>query len=146
MADLSVRVRLVEGSTLLATARSHGVVIDRPTEKGGADLGFLGGDLLLASEGGCLLSNLVAAAQARGISLDRVDVTVRGVPAEQPARFAEVIVEVDMEAAAGPEELDKLLTIAERGCIVSNTLRGGSALTVRRRSTGGSAVAAAAGG
>ncbi len=78
MADLSVRVRLVEGSTSLATARSHGVVIDRPKEKGGADLSFLSGELLLASEGDCLLSNLIAAAQARGIALHRVDVTVRG--------------------------------------------------------------------
>ncbi|MDP9369486.1 MAG: OsmC family protein [Chloroflexota bacterium] len=133
MADLAVRVRLVEGSTSLATARSHGVVIDRPTDKGGGDLGFLGGELLLASEGGCPLSNLVAAAQARGIRLHQVDVTVRGIPADHPPRFAEVLVEVAMEADASPEDLDTLLTVAERGCIVSNTLRGGTMLTVRRR-------------
>ncbi len=69
-----------------------------------------------------------------------VDVTARGVPAEQPPRFAEVLVEVAMEADAGCEELDKLLTVPERECIVSNTIRGGTMLTIRRRTTAGSPV------
>ena len=140
MAELSVRVQLVEGSTSLATSRSHSVVVDRPAEKGGADLGFLGGELFLAGEGGCLLSTLVAAARGRDIALRRAEVQVRGIQAEHPPRFSEVVVEVELEADAGEEELDKLVLIAERGCIVSNTIRAGTPLTVRRR---GAAPAAA---
>jgi putative redox protein len=74
VATLDVRVQLVEGSVSLASGRGHAVVIDRPVDKGGSDLGFLGGELLLASEGGCFLSNLVAAARAREIVLHRVNV------------------------------------------------------------------------
>jgi putative redox protein len=136
MPELTVQVRLVEGSLSLGTARTHAVAIDRPTDKGGTDQGFLGGELLLVAEGGCFLSNLVAAARAREIALRRCLVAVRGVQADAPPRFAEVIVEVDAEADCPDEELDKLLRIAERGCIVSNTLRGGTSLVVRRAGGG----------
>ena len=132
MAELSVRVRLVEGSLSLATSRGHSVTIDRPHDKGGTDQGFLGGELVLAGEGGCFLSNLVAAARARSIDLRRAEVTVRGVQADNPPRFAEVVVAVQIEADAPVAEIDKLLTIAERSCIASNTLRSGTALSVRR--------------
>lgn len=130
--QLAVHVRLVEGSTSLATSRTHSVVVDRPIDKGGSDLGFLGGELFLAAEGGCYLSNLVAAARARDVVLHRVDIHVRGVQAEQPARFAEVFLDVQVEADAGDDEIARLLTIAERGCIVSNTIKAATPLTLRR--------------
>ena len=133
MAELTATVRLVDGSLSLATARTHAVAIDRPTDKGGTDQGFLGGELLLVAEGGCFLSNLVAAARAREIVLHRVEATVRGVQADAPPRFVAVQVEVDLVADASADELDKLLQIAERACIVSNTLRDGTSLSVRRR-------------
>lgn len=132
MATLDVRVRMVEGAMSVASGRGHAVVIDRPVEKGGTDLGFLGGELLLASEGGCFLSNLVAAAKARGITLDRVNVMVRGTQADAPPRFSAVALEVEIVSDAAADEIAKLLQIAERGCIVSNTLRQGTELTVTR--------------
>ncbi|MGI8644143.1 MAG: OsmC family protein [Thermomicrobiales bacterium] len=132
MATLDVRVRMVEGSMSVASGRGHAVVVDRPVDKGGTDLGFLGGELLLASEGGCFLSNLVAAAKAREIRLDRVDVMVRGTQADAPPRFAAIALDVVIESDASDEEIAKLLQIAERGCIVSNTLRQGTELTVAR--------------
>lgn len=116
----------------VASGRGHAVVVDRPVDKGGTDLGFLGGELLLASEGGCFLSNLVAAAKAREIRLDRVDVMVRGTQADAPPRFAAIALDVAIESDASDEEIAKLLQIAERGCIVSNTLRQGTELTVAR--------------
>jgi len=136
VAELSARVRLVEGTTSLASSRSHSVAVDRPADKGGSDLGFLGGELFLAGEGGCFLSNVAAAARARGITLRRAEVLVRGVQAEAPPRFSAVQLEVELEADASAEELDKLLLVAERGCIVSNTLKAGTQLTVRRRGAG----------
>jgi putative redox protein len=123
---------MVEGSMSVASGRGHAVVVDRPVDKGGTDLGFLGGELLLASEGGCFLSNLVAAAKAREIRLDRVDVMVRGTQADAPPRFAAIALDVAIESDASDEEIAKLLQIAERGCIVSNTLRQGTELTVAR--------------
>lgn len=137
MATLDVRVQLVEGSTSLASGRGHAVVIDRPKDKGGSDLGFLGGELLLASEGGCFLSNLVAAARARDITLHRVIVAVRGTQADAPPRFSDIAIDVDIDTDAPADEITKLLQIAERGCIVSNTLRQGTALAVTRKAVAG---------
>ncbi|MDP9473535.1 MAG: OsmC family protein [Chloroflexota bacterium] len=90
--------------------------------------------MLLASQEGCLFSHLVAAAQARGIALPRVNMTVREMPAGHPSRFTRVMVAVEMEGEAGMEELDNPLTMAERGYIVSNTLRGSTTLTAPCRS------------
>jgi putative redox protein len=134
MAELTATIHLVDGSLSLGSARSHSVAVDRPIDRGGSDRGFLGGELLLVAEGGCFLSNLVAAARAREIALRRCVVTVRGVQADAPPRFAEVHVEVDAAADCAGEELDKLLQIAERGCIVSNTLRNGTKLVISRAS------------
>lgn len=134
MADnaLSVDVRLVEGSTSLATGRTHSVVVDRPIEKGGNDLGFLGGELLLAAQGGCYLSNLVAAARGRNITLRRAVARVSGKLADHPPHFGEITVELDLEADTTDEDLARLMTIAERGCIVTNTLKASTPLVVRR--------------
>ncbi|MDP9473890.1 MAG: hypothetical protein M3Q71_25060 [Chloroflexota bacterium] len=73
-------------------------------------------------------------AQARGIALAGVDMTLQGMRSAYPPRCAEVIVELKTEADAGTEELDRPLTVAERGYIVFNTLRGSTTLTVPCRS------------
>lgn len=137
MATLDVRVQLVEGSVSLASGRGHAVVIDRPVDKGGSDLGFLGGELLLASEGGCFLSNLVAAARAREIVLHRVNVIVRGTQADAPPRFSEIALDVEIDSDTTDDEIAKLLQISERACIVSNTLRAGTELVVTRKAVTG---------
>ena len=134
MAGAEVRVRLVEGTTGLISARSHALVVDRTSERGGGDLGFTGGELLLAAQGGCFLTTLAGAAQARGITLHRVDLTVRAERDSHQNRYSGVTIEVDLEADATDAEIEKLLVIAENGCTVSNTLRAGAAIAVRQRS------------
>lgn len=106
-----------------AHIRNHSVVMDRPTEKGGEDQGPMGGETLLAALGGCFMSNLVAAAAARDIDLGEVDVAITGQLDGTPPVFNAI----DM-AVTGPahiDDLEKLVTIAERGCIASNTLKQG---------------------
>jgi putative redox protein len=133
MSNTEVRVRLVEGFTGMVSARTHTVTVDRRVERGGADLGFTGGELLLAALGGCFLTTLAGAAEARGIVLHRVDVAVRSVEAQGPARYTDVTIDADVDADAPDEEIDKLLVIAERGCTVSNTLKSGAVVAVKRR-------------
>ncbi len=60
--------------------------------------------------------------------------TVREMLAGHPSRFTRVMVEVEMGTSAGMEELDNPLTVAERGYIVSNTLRGSTTLMAPCRS------------
>ena len=102
---------------------THQVMIDRPVSKDGADMGPMGGQLFLASVGGCFMSNLLAAIRARNSNISEVHTEVIGTIADSPARFEalELIVTAD-----GPdrEALSRLVEIADRGCIMMNTLRG----------------------
>jgi putative redox protein len=138
MGELSASVTLVEGTTSVASSRTHSVVVDRQLEKGGRDLGFQGGELLLAGQGGCFLSNLVAAARARNVALGRVSVLVTGEAADAPARFSRIrlAVSFDETSRISREEAAHLLTIAERSCIVTNTLKAATPVEVHMSNEG----------
>jgi putative redox protein len=120
---MKIQVRQVSASTSEATFRTHHVLIDRPVEKGGTDRGPMGGDLFLASLGGCFMSNLLAAIRARGEQISDAHLEVIGTIAESPARFSALELYVTADGA-NPELLEKLVEIADRGCIMMNTLRG----------------------
>jgi len=68
------------------------------------------------------MSNLLAAIKARGEDVSNVQTEVVGTLADSPARFASIEVSVIAENAS-PEVLERLVTIADRGCIMMNTLR-----------------------
>jgi putative redox protein len=123
MTTMKIQVRQVSASTSEATFRTHHVLIDRPVEKGGTDRGPMGGDLFLASVGGCFMSNLLAAIRARGEQISDAHLEVIGTIAESPARFSALELYVTADGA-NPELLEKLVEIADRGCIMMNTLRG----------------------
>jgi putative redox protein len=123
MTRIRIQVRQVSASTSEATLRTHHVLIDRPVEKGGTDRGPMGGDLFLASVGGCFMSNLLAAIRARGEQISDAHLEVIGTIAESPARFSALELYVTADGA-NPELLEKLVEIADRGCIMMNTLRG----------------------
>jgi putative redox protein len=123
MTRMKIEVRQVSASTSEATLRTHHVLIDRPIEKGGTDRGPMGGDLFLASVGGCFMSNLLAAIRARGEQISDARLEVIGTIAESPARFSALELYVTADGA-NPELLEKLVEIADRGCIMMNTLRG----------------------
>jgi len=120
---MKIQVRQVSASTSEATLRTHHVLIDRPVEKGGTDRGPMGGDLFLASVGGCFMSNLLAAIRARGEQVSDAHLEVIGTIAESPARFSALDLYVTADSA-NPELLERLVEIADRGCLMMNTLRG----------------------
>jgi putative redox protein len=126
---VSVEIEQVGPSTGQATARTHTVFVDRPTDKGGHDRGPLGGEYLLVSLGGCFLSTLLAAVKTRGADVSNVRVSVAGTIGGVPERFESMAVRVNA-AYKDKDEMRKLLTIAERGCLVTNTLRDAVALSL----------------
>lgn len=119
---MEVQVEQIGPTTGQGTARTHSVVIDRPVEKGGADRGPMGGELMLLALGGCFLSTLLAAVGTREAEVSRICITVTGTIGGSPERFEAM----DMRVSAkydDPELMRKLIAIAERGCIVTNTLK-----------------------
>ena len=62
---IDVNVVQIGLSASEGTSRGHTVVMDRPEAKGGENRGAMGGEHLLMALGGCFMSNLLAAVQAR---------------------------------------------------------------------------------
>ena len=126
---ITVEVDQVGPSTSKGTARSHSVVIDRPTEKGGEDRGPLGGELLLLSLGGCFMSTLLAAVRTREASVSDVNVSVSGTIGGVPERFESLHMRVSAKYSDA-DLMRKLMMMAERGCLVTNTLRDAVLITL----------------
>ena len=127
---IKIQLRQISGTTSEATLRTHRVLIDRPAEKGGADSGPMGGELFLTAVGGCFMSNLLAAIKAREANVSDVRTEVTGTIVDSPARFAVVELYVTAECESR-ELLERLVEIADRGCIMMNTLRGKLDVRVR---------------
>jgi putative redox protein len=128
-AQIKATVSQTSLSASQGQARSHAVPVDRPVEKGGEDQGPMGGELMLIGLGGCFMSNLLAAAKAREVPATNMSVDVIGLVADAPTRFSEIELRVSGDIQDRGIFI-KLVTIAERGCIVANTLRDAVKLTV----------------
>lgn len=123
MPAVSLTVSQISASASEARVREHSLTMDRPVAKGGENKGMMGGEALLAGLGGCFMSNLLAAAAARGMILNNIRVDVTGqLSDEGPGRFVAINLSISGESSA-PDEFSTLVAIAEKGCIVANTLR-----------------------
>ena len=129
-AEIKVQVSQISATTSEAAIREHRVTIDRPVSKGGTDAGPMGGELFLAAVGGCFMSNLLAAIKARDAGIANVRTEVTGILDGTPARFVGIDLEVSADGS-NRELLEKLAEIADRACIMTNTLRGKLDLNVR---------------
>ena len=129
MPTIHANVTQVDHSSSKGEVRDHTLVMDRPEPKGGQNKGPMGGEALLLGLGGCFMSNLLAAAKARDISIRKASLDIAGELADSPSRYASIHMKVSAECGA-PGELEKLSTIAERGCLVANTLRNAVDLTI----------------
>jgi putative redox protein len=128
--EIKIAIHQTAASTSEAVIRQHKILIDRPASKSGDDQGPMGGELFLASIGGCFMSNLLAAIKAREADVSGARTEVIGLLAESPARFTSV--ELCVTANYSDRELfEKLVEIADRGCIMMNTLRGKLDITLR---------------
>ena len=129
MPTVNVNVDQLDHTASQATARTHTLIMDRPEAKGGQNKGPMGGEAILMGLGGCFMSNLLAAAAAREIQLTNARADINGELADGPSRFTDIHMKVFAECSQ-PDQMPKLVTIAERGCIAANTLRNAVNLTV----------------
>jgi putative redox protein len=128
--EIKTQIRQVSAATSEAILRTHHVLIDRPVNKGGADSGPMGGELFLDAVGGCFMSNLLAAIKAREAEISNVRIEVIGILADSPARFQAVELYVTADSL-NQELFEKLVEIADRACIMMNTLRGTLDIRIR---------------
>ena len=119
---ITVQVNQAGPSASEGLSRTHRIRMDRPESKGGENRGPMGGEVLLMSLGGCFMSNLLAAVAARNAAVTDIQLAISGMLENSPPRYSAVEVLVSAKYA-DREDMQKLITIAERGCIVANTLK-----------------------
>lgn len=129
MATIQVFLQQTSATATQAIVREkHKVMIDRPQAKGGTDEGAMGGEHLLVALGGCFMSNLLEVIRTREADVRNVTLTIDGTLQSAPSRFGAIT--LHLRADYHDDELmAKLVTMAERACIVANTLRPAVALT-----------------
>ena len=100
------------------------------------------GDMLLEALVACAGVTLKAVATALGIEIRRGVVRAEGdldfrgtlgVDKEAPVGFRDIRLFFDLDTDAPQEQLDKLLTLTERYCVVYQTLKGAPAMSVSYR-------------
>ncbi len=120
--QITVQVNQAGPSASEGLSRTHRIRMDRPESKGGENRGPMGGEVLLMGLGGCFMSNLLAAVAARDAVVTDVQLVISGMLENSPPRYSAVELLVSAEYT-DREDMEKLITIAERGCIVANTLK-----------------------
>jgi len=120
--QVKVTVNQIGPSASQGTAREHTTIMDRPEAKGGENRGAMGGEHLLMALGGCFMSNLLAAIQSREAEVSNVNMDISGTLESAPPHFSAVEMKISADHN-DKEQMEKLITIAERGCIVANTLK-----------------------
>ena len=101
---------------------------------GGSGLGACSGDMLLEALVACAGVTLKAVATAIGIELSSARVRAEGdldfrgtlgVDREAPVGFRDIRLIFELSSDASQEQLDQLLKLTERYCVVLQTLRSG---------------------
>ncbi len=105
---------------------------------GGDGRQLCSGDMLLEALVACAGVTLSAVASALGMAIRRGRVSAEGdldfrgtlgVAKDAPVGFRAIRLRFEVETDAGPEEIDKLLRLTERYCVVYQTLSKGPALS-----------------
>jgi len=129
----AVRVHWDGGTRALGRVRQfEPIVVDEPLAFGGSDQGPNPAELLLVALGACQELTIALLAEQRGVTLDAIDVEVRGEldlrgflgldPTVRPG-FQRIEVEVRLRSPEPEHRLRELLAEAERLCPVSDMLR-----------------------
>lgn len=123
MANINLLLKQVSPTAMQVQNDNFKIIVDRPKAQGGGGEGLMGGQYLLAGIGGCFCSTLFAAAQSRDITIEGLNLVVNASLSDDlPKRFTNIELEVSYKECSHPEEFQKLLQIAEKGCISVNTM------------------------
>ncbi len=110
MTGIAVTLKQRDTTTSIATIRNHQIVMDRPEAKGGHNVGPMGAEVLLASLGGCFMSNLRAAIVARdNRCVSGIALSSTATVATDAARFSAIHMRVIAEA--DPNQRQSLLLL-----------------------------------
>jgi len=119
---IHVQVKQVSPYASEGIVRDHTILIDRPEAKGGTDRGAMGGELLLVALGGCFMSNLLEIVRTRDAAMSDIAVNLSGTLDGNPKHYTSIELAVSAKTDQ-VDELEKFVTMAERACIVANSIK-----------------------
>lgn len=108
---------------------------------GGSGMSACSGDMLLEALAACAGVTLAAVSTSTGIEVRGATIRVEGdldfrgtlgVSKEVPVGFQKIRLKFDLQSGASPEEIDTLLRLTERYCVVLQTLRTTPEISVSR--------------
>ena len=145
MITLSAHGNLDEGIACAVATGQALVQAGLHPATGGDGLAACSGDMLLQALVACAGVTLRAVATALGVPVRGGTVTAEGdldfrgtlgVSREAPVGFADIRLRFDLETDATPEQLEQVLKLTERYCVVYQTLRNAPpvAVTLRKAS------------
>ena len=123
----------VETGRALAVAGLHPAT-------GGSGLELCSGDMLLEALVACAGVTLKAVATALGVPLASASVSAEGdldfrgtlgVAKDVPVGFTQIRMRLEISSTASQSELDRLLELTERYCVVYQTLRSGPPIEIK---------------
>jgi len=147
--NFEVRTDSLSGTaTAVGWAQGHTVIIDRPADAGGQDLGFNGGELLHLAVAGCVSNDLFREARALGLRLNRVAISAQGEFTGRPPVSAGIHYSVEVWGDAPASALRELVARVDAIAEIPNSLRRGTDVRLsdaRVHGTDGSPVSPRAG-
>ena len=144
LVTLRAQGRMGEGVTCSVTTGKALVEAGLHPATGGTGVSACSGDMLLEALVACAGVTLAAVATSTGIAVEDATITAEGdldfrgtlgVSKEVPVGFQDVRLRFDLRSSASREDLDTLVRLTERYCVVYQTLKNSPALTVESRSS-----------
>ena len=118
--DMGVLLRQRTEHSGEAFVRGHTVRVDRPEEKGGTDVGPIGGELILVGLGGCFMSSLLAEIRNSNAPDSGLELEVSSVTRVLPRRMTDFEISVSARCDE-PTVLQDLAGAAAKKCAAVNT-------------------------
>jgi len=143
---LKARGRIGEGITCNVDTGKSVVEAGLHPATGGSGMAACSGDMLLEALAACAGVTLSAVATSIGVKINDGYVTAEGdldfrgtlgVSKEVPIGFQRIRLLFDLETDASDEQLNTLIRLTERYCVVYQTLRGTPEIKISHRTTVG---------
>ncbi|MDP9234668.1 MAG: OsmC family protein [Actinomycetota bacterium] len=148
LVTLRAEASLGDGITASVPTHIGAVVAGLHPATGGDGLSACSGDMLLEALGACAGVTLLAVATSLNIEVRAGSVHVEGdldfrgtlgVSRRAPVGFTDIRVAYELDTDASDEQLDTLIRLTERYCVVYQTLANSPSLSVSRRQLEGTA-------
>ena len=127
---MKLTVQHVDGLRFLATAGEHTVAADAAPEDGGTGTALSAPQLFAAAMGACMLEFVANSCRLRGISFERLGLTMECEESARPRRISALEATIHIEPQP-PEDVRRRLIGVAKHATLANTLARPPEVTIR---------------